>query len=153
MVKICTCRDSAEAHLLVQELASFGYPAVIVGDQLEAALGDLPASGFGPEVHVPAESADRVREVVGRLRWKPGASEPPGWTCAACGERIEGRFTECWSCGGERGVAIVDDAGRAVMPDDVPCVGCGYGLTNLMPAGRCPECGTRIIESIVAPGR
>lgn len=26
------------------------------------------------------------------------------WTCAACGERLEGQFDSCWRCGAERRV-------------------------------------------------
>lgn len=31
---------------------------------------------------------------------------------------------------------------------DIQCIRCGYGLQGLAPAGRCPECATRVADSI-----
>ena len=31
---------------------------------------------------------------------------------------------------------------------DLPCVDCGYNLRRLSPAGRCPECGADVRDSI-----
>jgi DNA-directed RNA polymerase subunit RPC12/RpoP len=33
---------------------------------------------------------------------------------------------------------------------DIKCFGCGYNLRGLERTGRCPECGTRIIEALRA---
>jgi predicted nucleic-acid-binding Zn-ribbon protein len=55
------------------------------------------------------------------------------WTCPKCGERLEGSFDACWSCGTTRaGVEIPDFVPEAVAADvggrDVDCLRCGHAL-------------------------
>lgn len=81
--------------------------------------------------------------------------------CAVCGynlrtARRDGRCPEC-------GIEIAETLGSAplepepwrapvsavgLVDGDVPCVGCGYNLRTRPTAGRCPECGLHVAESL-----
>ena len=41
----------------------------------------------------------RAREIVEVANQAP--QELPGWTCAECGEEVEGHYAQCWRCGAE----------------------------------------------------
>lgn len=36
----------------------------------------------------------------------------------------------------------------ATVPHDLTCIQCGYNLRALLPEGKCPECGTRVADSL-----
>jgi hypothetical protein len=159
LVKVYTARDTPQAHFVRSLLEQEGIDATVLGDQLALAIGGIPATrGTLPAVWVAEESADAARDVVARYERRepvrPTTATP--WVCPQCGETIEPQFTDCWNCG----TARPEDAAAPREPDepkevgpipaDVPCVGCGYNLRGLHPAGRCPECGAAIVPSLLA---
>ena len=102
MKLIHTARHPTEAHLIKGMLEAEGIRAEVKGDQLYGAFGELPVL---PTVWILddalASYADRV--VIDYLRGT--AANRYGherWTCARCGETLEGQFTECWMCGASR---------------------------------------------------
>ena len=99
MKLIHTEKHPTEAHLIRGMLETEGISALVRGDQLYGAYGELPVL---PTVWIlddhAAAQADRL--IIDFLRG--GAARRYGhlrWTCAQCGEVLEGQFTDCWKCG------------------------------------------------------
>jgi hypothetical protein len=102
MKLVHTARHPTEAHLIRGLLEAEGIRADVRGDQLFGAFGELPVL---PTVWVRDESlalqADRL--IVEFLRGAAAVRyRNERWTCAACGESLEGQFTACWACGAVR---------------------------------------------------
>ena len=102
MKLIHTAKHPTEAHLIKGMLEAEGIHASVLGDQLYGAYGELPVL---PTVWVLEDTlageADRL--VIDFLRGN--AARRHGherWTCAHCGENLEGQFTDCWNCGEAR---------------------------------------------------
>ena len=127
MKRVYEASDPADAHLMRGMLESHGIAAVVQGEALWAARGDLP---FGPEsapsVWVRGEDYELARAAIdqhereideagrcGNCGYELGESAPSvcpqcgkdtalpeRWICPECGESIEGQFAECWRCAG-----------------------------------------------------
>lgn len=69
---------------------------------LLGAAGELPPMECWPELWIAEHfQYEKARELI--EEFLAGNSEDAGeWCCLACGERLEGQFTACWSCGAER---------------------------------------------------
>ena len=99
---VYTAKHPTEAHLIRGMLEAEGIRAIVRGDQLYGAYGELPVL---PTVWILDASlaAQAQRVVVEYLRG--GAAQKyrhERWSCAQCGEALEGQFTECWNCGAAR---------------------------------------------------
>jgi hypothetical protein len=99
---VYTARHPTEAHLIRGMLEAEGIRAEVKGDQLYGAFGELPVL---PTVWVfddrLAAEADRV--IIEFLRGTAARRYAhQRWTCARCGELLEGQFTDCWKCGSPR---------------------------------------------------
>ena len=132
MKQIYQARDAGEAHLIRAELEARGIPAVVQGESLRGAVGEVPFFLAMPTVHVPDDRAEEALEIIEEYRQPPA---PPGepWECPECGEMIDGQFSGCWQCAG--------DDPDAVPPEQRRCRECGYRLRGLPDSGTCPECG------------
>ncbi len=102
MKQVHVARHPVEAHLIRGMLEAEGVRAEVKGDQLYGAYGELPVL---PTVWVLDEAlAERANQlVIAFLRGD--AAQRYGherWTCARCGEILEGQFTTCWHCGETR---------------------------------------------------
>ena len=102
MKRVHTAKHPTEAHLVKGMLEAAGIRASVMGDQLYGAYGELPVL---PTVWVldDALAAHAGGLVMDFLRG--GAARRhrhERWTCAHCGEQLEGQFTECWQCGATR---------------------------------------------------
>jgi hypothetical protein len=76
IVQLTTAPNPAEAHLLQQVLEGEGVRAEVVGDYLDAGIGDIP--GFRAEVWVHRDDVERAREILSRARQPEGPeSEEP----------------------------------------------------------------------------
>ena len=83
-------------------LENNGIPAIVQGEDLWAARGDLPLGPRGaPSVCVDENDAAAARALIEEREQKQPPAGPT-WTCAGCGQRVGGRFTHCWKCGRER---------------------------------------------------
>jgi hypothetical protein len=104
MKPLYTARNIAEAHLIRGYLESEGIDAIVRGEYLLGAMGDLP--GDLCRVYV-INDGEFVRADLLLRQFLQGelASEHAhaGWRCASCNEAIEGQFTACWNCGASRG--------------------------------------------------
>ena len=76
-------------------------------DELGMTFGDVPGHETWAEIWAEDADAERATAIVrGALdaNVRPTQAATAGWTCA-CGERLEGEFDACWSCGKERATA------------------------------------------------
>ena len=92
-----------EAHLVCGFLVSHGISAQVRGEFLTSGWGELPADVCSVWVTDDAQYAAANDLLVAFFagsyaRMFSGES----WTCAHCGEKLEGQFTQCWRCGAAR---------------------------------------------------
>ncbi len=130
MKKVYTAGDPLGARLALGLLEENGIEAVIQGETLWSARGELPlTSDSAPSIWVVRDDdAQRARELIlskerdrnpercancGYLLrglsesrcpecGKPFRRTGPDWTCGQCGEGVEDQFTHCWNCGVSR---------------------------------------------------
>jgi Putative prokaryotic signal transducing protein len=72
IVQLTTAPNPAEAHLWQQVLEEEGIRAQVVGDYLDAGIGDIP--GFRAEVWVHRDDVERARAILQRAK-KPEGEE------------------------------------------------------------------------------
>ena len=103
MKQVHVANHAAEAHLVKGLLESNGIEAVVRGEFLTSGWGELPADVCSVWItdDTKYEIADRllVDFLSGALARRAAGSS---WSCAKCGERLEGQFTACWNCGTAR---------------------------------------------------
>jgi hypothetical protein len=106
VVKVYAARDSLEAHFLKSVLETEGIRAVVLGEILAAARGELPLTVETlPSVWVHEADRERATELAATISIpQEDVVCQPAWTCRRCGERHEGAFSECWQCGASRPV-------------------------------------------------
>lgn len=94
------CRTPMDAHAVRGFLESNGVEAVVRGEFLAGGVGELPADVCAVWV-VDDAAYDRAQRLL-RDFLRGFHHAGPSWVCPGCGERLEGQFTHCWSCGTER---------------------------------------------------
>lgn len=105
MLKIYVANNPTEAHFIAGLLNDAGIAAHVQGEALWGARGEVPPTPATlPSVWI--DNDDQAEDAAGLIRQQ---SEPTlnadgdgTWRCVACGETIEGQFTECWNCGASR---------------------------------------------------
>ncbi len=97
MRKIHTAESLIEIAHLRNVLMAAGIACQIRNDRLMGALGEIPFVDCWPELWLEDERDALTAKglIDGELR--PGAPSAD-WTCPACGETIEGQFSDCWHC-------------------------------------------------------
>ncbi len=103
MHRLYQARDSLEAQLIHDFLDRHRVDSVILGDYLSGAAGGLPAD-ISPTVWI-LEDADgeRGRELLARFQAEAAQRDcGAAWTCARCGESVDGAFDLCWNCASPR---------------------------------------------------
>jgi hypothetical protein len=69
---------------------------------LTGIAGEIPFDQAAAQLWVLDDSqlwlAEEVLTDWRRARFTAG----PAWTCAECGEWLEGQFSQCWQCGAEK---------------------------------------------------
>ena len=101
MKRVYTAESLVQVVHVQNLLAASGIAAQLRNARLAGALGEIPFLETWPQLWVDEqlfEWASQVIESDRRAANLPRAS----WDCPACGERIEGQFTDCWSCGAEK---------------------------------------------------
>ncbi|PLX84393.1 MAG: hypothetical protein C0617_07840 [Desulfuromonas sp.] len=100
--------ERAQAGLLKEFLEKEGVACVLRNERLFAALGEIPFTECFPELWVVDDEVyPRAKALL--ENWLEDG--PPGepWTCAGCGERLEGQFGACWKCGRRRTAVTGDE--------------------------------------------
>ncbi len=103
MKQLHVARHAPEAHLVCGFLASHGIAAEVRGELLTSGWGELPLDVCSVWVKDDRDYG-RGRELVTEFFSGAYARRHAGerWTCAGCGENLEGQFTQCWRCGATR---------------------------------------------------
>ena len=102
MKRIYSAKDPLMIGHLKNVLATFGIKCVAKKLDLISAAGELPPIECWPELWViDDDKASRAKSIL-KKTLAPLASVKKSWTCAGCGEKIEGQFSECWNCGCDR---------------------------------------------------
>ena len=103
MEKVYIAMNPTDAHLVRGLLESEGIEAVVQGEFLWTARGEVPiTTDTAPSVWVLDEADyERAMEVVKAFQSseRMSDSENKEWKCDKCNENNEGQFTECWRCG------------------------------------------------------
>jgi len=103
MKRIYTAMNLTDAHLVRGLLESEGIEAVVQGEFLWTARGEVPiTTDTAPSVWIADDANyERAMEVVNKLQSSEESSDPENkeWKCDKCNETNEGQFTECWRCG------------------------------------------------------
>jgi hypothetical protein len=103
MKQVHVAKHATEAHLVKGFLESNGIEAVVRGEFLTSGWGELPTDLCSVWItdDEQFQRADRllVDFLSGKLARDAAVNS---WTCARCGERLEGQFTACWKCGATR---------------------------------------------------
>ena len=97
MKRVFSSFDRIAVHHARNLLAAAGIRAVVRNEFLSSAMGELPPAECQAELWVLADEDAARAEALLRAPARAG----PAWRCA-CGEQIEGQFSQCWKCGAER---------------------------------------------------
>jgi hypothetical protein len=101
MPAIFSSQDSATIGMLRAMLIDEGIPCEVRNEASHALLGEVAFAGLVvPEIWVIHErDRERAKELVFAFLNAPATGSAADWTCASCGEHVEGIFGECWKCG------------------------------------------------------
>ena len=106
MRQVYSAEHPTEAHIVKGILESAGLEAVVQGDVLFSARGEIPLTPeTAPSVWIVEESRyDEARRIVRQYEQANSGKKPSGktWLCPSCREKPEGQFTHCWKCGAAR---------------------------------------------------
>jgi len=113
MRQVYSAEHPAEAHIVRGILESGGIEAVVKGDILFSARGEIPITAeTAPSVWIVEESRyNEARRIIRRYELANSGKLRSGevWFCPSCGERLEGQFTHCWKCGAPHQFPAVND--------------------------------------------
>ena len=101
MIRVFSHPDPAIAALVAGAMDDAGIAATVRGTAYGAAGGELPPAAAWSEVWI-ADAAQRAdAEALARdaMAGEPLAGGTAPWTCATCGETVDGVFGACWACG------------------------------------------------------
>ncbi len=104
MRKIYTAKNPIDAHLLKGALEGENIQAIVQGDFLWNARGELPVSPETcPSVWI-VDDADyeKTLQVLEDFRSQEMPGDIQEWKCESCNETNEAQFLECWNCGASR---------------------------------------------------
>ncbi len=78
-----------------------GIDCQLRNEFLSGGMGELPPTEAWPELWVDEQDLATSQKLIDKYLHEPVGTLPE-WICPACGESIEGQFSACWRCGGER---------------------------------------------------
>ena len=99
LISVAACASVAEATVLKTALEDHGIDAVLNGDSLNSAFGNVAPSLSDAQLLVRQEDAEEAAVIVRNTRDSFSAPRKDPWFCGKCLEEVEGGFEVCWSCG------------------------------------------------------
>jgi len=101
MKKVYVASDAVNARIVCDLLISAGLEAIIKGELLTGAAGDLPVNLFPTVWVMDDEFEDKALKLVEDFQsYRPQDQIFDSvWPCPHCAEVIEAQFTQCWNCG------------------------------------------------------
>ena len=98
MKRLTRAPNLAIATLWSDLLNQAGFPASVQRAFASGIVGEIPPDQALPEIWLAHdERYDDARRMLAELRrprWRH-------WVCRGCGERVDGPFDQCWSCGAD----------------------------------------------------
>jgi hypothetical protein len=81
-------------------LESSGIRTEIRNEGGSSVAGEVPFTQVYPELWVRSNNdLEAARTIIADYRRETESGPPaPEWTCPACGESVDGTFSECWNC-------------------------------------------------------
>lgn len=96
--KLATAENPVEAGFLRGLVEAAGIDVQVRSMELWTAAVEIYFSeGARPSIWVPRKDL-----LAARAALEDRDRGDSAWTCAGCGERLEGQFTACWQCGRAR---------------------------------------------------
>jgi hypothetical protein len=114
MKKVFCAKDPLMIGHLRNVLDTFGIKCVTKNLDLSTAAGELPLIDCWLELWVVEDEKSAKAKAILKKTLAPLASVKNPWLCGACGEQIEGQFSECWKCGRDRSGKIAGRLSRSV---------------------------------------
>lgn len=102
MRRLYQARDRIEAQFLHDFLDRHLISAIVLGDYLAGAAGELPLNIYPTLWVMEDEDLPRALELLARFLQEEHLEIGPAWVCPGCGERVEAGFDLCWNCGRHR---------------------------------------------------
>ena len=102
MKKVFCAKDPLMIGHMRNVLDTFGIRCVTRNLDLSTAAGELPLIDCWPELWVVDDEKSAKAKSILKKTLAPLVSVKKPWLCGACGEKIEGQFSECWKCGRDR---------------------------------------------------
>ena len=97
MKKIHSAATLIEAYMVRDLLGQAGIEAIVLNENLQSIVGEIPVNHAGPEVWILNPSAiGRALEVVRRML-SPMAAQTAVF-CPGCHEENPRNFELCWKC-------------------------------------------------------
>jgi hypothetical protein len=103
MKRVYSAKDPLMVGHLRNVLVLHGIQCVTRKLDLTAAAGELPPVECWPELWIIDDEQLAEAQAILKKTLAPVEAVRKLWECSACGEQIEGQFSECWKCGRERG--------------------------------------------------
>jgi hypothetical protein len=101
MRKIYSADNLPMAGYVRSILESCDIECVLKNQNLAGAMGELPPIECWPEVWIINDGDYNQAKQILDTSLPAVMNMKNGWQCS-CGEKIEGQFSACWSCGNER---------------------------------------------------
>jgi hypothetical protein len=118
MRKVYCAKDPLMIAHLGNVLGLHGIKSVTRKVDLASGAGELPPVECWPELWVIDDARCAEAEAVLKKTMAPLEAVKRPWSCTACGEVIEGQFSECWKCGQQRGILSEQVVRRTPVSDD-----------------------------------
>jgi thiamine monophosphate kinase len=102
MKPVYSSLNLVEAHHLKNLLQSAGIRCRLKNEELVRLAGEVPFPECALQIFVERAEDQPAAETLVREFLRPQPRTTESWQCRSCGETIEGQFTACWNCGGDR---------------------------------------------------
>ena len=100
LLEVYSAANTQDAYIIKASLEADGIEAWVMGDNLQNAVGDLPAALIAPVVWVHAKNYEQARTIIAEQfeRRRSVSTLANRWICDECGEPNEPSFEICWKC-------------------------------------------------------
>ena len=101
---IYIAENYTEAHMLQDNLKDLGISAILSGQHLTSALGELPAHILFTRVYVNKKDVQKAKKFIDEYKYslsKLMKNKEKYWKCKNCSETVPSNFINCWNCNKE----------------------------------------------------
>ncbi len=98
MRTVYTAASVIDAQLVLDKLQASDIEAIMTGQQLVGAIGELPAN-LGPTIKILHDEDYLIARSIVEDFEDAMQENTESWTCEHCVEEQQGNFYQCWNCG------------------------------------------------------